>query len=226
MVDTVELVGVGAVMAAMMVAVIAIYAARYKRIPPNTAMILYGRRYAGGAGFEVWMGGGKFIVPIVEAYTLLSLELIPFDVLIEDVVVDVRNPSPMKVFDVSATGNAKISDDPDVLRRAASQLVHKSIEELRNIAVMTVVGHVRGVVASEPFGVYESDRAAETVMTRTRADLANLGIELRSLFLKFRPAGAPARNQAGATEVINRELHSLESRLRRIEEKLGLSPPA
>src|SRR5207249_2570395 len=52
------------------------YASRYKKVPPNMAMVVYGRRQKGmgGRGYQVKSGGAKFIVPIFESVEWLSLE--------------------------------------------------------------------------------------------------------------------------------------------------------
>lgn len=52
---------VGAILSMMV-----IYASRYKKVPPNKAMVVYGRRMGpGGQGYQVISGGGKFIIPII-----------------------------------------------------------------------------------------------------------------------------------------------------------------
>jgi uncharacterized membrane protein YqiK len=52
-----------------------IFASRYKKVPPNKAMVVYGRRMPSGRGYRVISGGGKFIMPIVESYEFLDLDL-------------------------------------------------------------------------------------------------------------------------------------------------------
>ena len=90
--------------------VLAIYASRYKRVPPNKAMVVYGRRSTSGKGYMVITGGGKFITPIIEAYELLSLEPFTFSRDIESVVADVADTEP-PIIRVHAEGIARISDE-------------------------------------------------------------------------------------------------------------------
>src|SRR3972149_37201 len=73
MVERDLIVGGSVLIALIFVAIVAVYANRYKKVPPDAAMILYGREYAKGRGYEVWTGGGKFIIPIVESYRFLPL---------------------------------------------------------------------------------------------------------------------------------------------------------
>ncbi|MEK6987673.1 MAG: flotillin family protein, partial [Candidatus Thermoplasmatota archaeon] len=56
------LVIVGVVFAAIL-----LYASRYKKVPPNMAMVVYGKKQSGkgGRGYQVLSGGAKLIVPIV-----------------------------------------------------------------------------------------------------------------------------------------------------------------
>ena len=57
------------------------YAARYKKVPPDAAMVVYGRGF-GGKGYDVRRGGGKFIVPILESYRFLPLGIRTLDVIV------------------------------------------------------------------------------------------------------------------------------------------------
>src|SRR5207249_2023048 len=57
------------------------YASRYKKVPPNMAMVVYGRRQKGmgGRGYQVKSGGAKFIVPIFESVEWLRLDVRTLD---------------------------------------------------------------------------------------------------------------------------------------------------
>ncbi len=221
------IVGLVVLMTLTIVGMMVLYAARYKRIPPDHAMVLYGRKYAGGKGFAVWTGGGKFIVPIVESYALISLEPMEFDLLVEDVVANVlAPPDQVRRFQVSVTAIAKVSDDVNRLQASAAMLLHKTREELRSIIAKTIEGHVRGILATEQRPEADLDAVAERVRSLADSDLANMGLEVRSLSLRIRDAEPIRAPGAGALDNVNRELHHLDLRIRRIEERLGLTPPA
>ena len=68
------------------------YASRYKKVPPNMAMVVYGRRQKamGGRGYQVKSGGAKFIVPIFESVEWLRLDVRTLDLVVTDIVTDVK----------------------------------------------------------------------------------------------------------------------------------------
>ena len=74
-----------------LMSVLLVYAARYKKVPPDKAMVVYGRGMKPGVkiGYRVISGGGKFILPIVEAYEFLPLDVRTLDVVVSDIVTDV-----------------------------------------------------------------------------------------------------------------------------------------
>src|SRR5437764_12084535 len=68
------------------------YASRYKKVPPNMAMVVYGRRQKamGGRGYQVKSGGAKFIVPIFESVEWLRLDVRTLDLVVTDIVTAVK----------------------------------------------------------------------------------------------------------------------------------------
>src|SRR2546426_2916456 len=66
------LIVIGVVVPLAILAVIGAYAARYKKVPPDAAMVVYGRKF-GGKGYVVLRGGGEFFYPIVGSYPVLPL---------------------------------------------------------------------------------------------------------------------------------------------------------
>jgi len=223
MADELVIVTVGVVIALAFVGLLGAYSARYKRVPPGHAMVVYGRRFASG-NYMVLTGGGRFIQPIIESYALISLEPIAIDMLIEDVAGSVVGPEDQgRRLQLSLTAVAKISDDVNLLKASAGQLIHKTPEEIRKIAEATLEGHARGVLATEPSPQRDMERVARIVQSRAVEDLAIMGIEIRSVFLKIRDSTRFPGRDSGPAENVNWELHQLDVRVRRIEEKLGLS---
>jgi len=184
-VETLEIVLIVLGIALAIFLALVVYASRYKKVPPDKAMVVYGRRTkAGRAGYEVITGGGKFIVPIVEAYEFLPLDVRTLDVVVTDIVTDVKE-SGAKV-NIKAVAQVRIADDPAVLRTAASQLLHKRDEEVSAIALKTLEGHVRGICATLSIEQINSDRdrVATQVQGLAANDLRNIGLEIRSFVIK------------------------------------------
>src|SRR2546422_8444581 len=173
----------GIVLAAFLL--IAIYASRYKKVPPDKAMVVYGRKTkAGRAGYQVITGGGKWILPIVEAYEFLPLDVRTLDVVVTEIVTDVKQ-SGAKI-NIKAVAQVRISDDPNTLRTAASQLLHKRDDQINEIALKTLEGHVRSICATLSVEEVNSDRDAIATQIQGLAAnvLKNMGLEIRSFVIK------------------------------------------
>lgn len=135
-----------------------LYARRYKKVPPDKAMVVYGRRQAGKKGYQVITGGAKFIWPIVESYEFLPLGIRTLDVNVDEIVTDILR-SGAKV-NIEAVAQVKVSSDPATLDTAAEHLLHKTDPEINEIAMKTLEGHVRGVCATLTLEQINSDRDA------------------------------------------------------------------
>src|SRR2546422_4991044 len=173
----------GIVLAAFLL--IAIYASRYKKVPPDKAMVVYGRKTkAGRAGYQVITGGGKWILPIVEAYEFLPLDVRTLDVVVTEIVTDVKQ-SGAKI-NIKAVAQVRISDDPNTLRTAASQLRHNRADQINETALKTLEGHVRSICATLSVEEVNSDRDAIATQIQGLAanDLKNMGLEIRSFVIK------------------------------------------
>lgn len=163
---------------------IVLYSWRYKKVPPDKAMVVYGKRQVGKKGYQVISGGAKFIVPIVESYEFLPLDVRTLDVNVNEIVTDVAR-SGAKV-NIKTVAQVKVSSDPATLDTAAEHLLHKTDSEINEIAMKTLEGHVRGVCATLTVEQINSDRDAisSQIQTMAAADLKNMGIEIRSFVIR------------------------------------------
>jgi flotillin len=159
---------------------IVIYARRYKRVPPNQAMVVFGRR-RGDVGYNVIMGGGKFILPIVEQVEYLDLSLQTLEIHVPAVIT--RSGVPLTV---ECVAQIKISNERTKLNVAAVQLLGKTREGVAQLAEATIVGQVRGVCATLEVEQINSDREALATKIREVAvpELGNMGLEIISLQVK------------------------------------------
>jgi len=222
--ETLLLVEVGVIVVLAILGMVAVYAKQYKRVPPGRAMVVFGRRFPGGKPL-VMLRGGRFIQPIIESYALLSIEPMQIDLFLEDAVGNISGTGEeVRRLNVSVAGVAKISEDADLLQTAASHLVNKSPEEIRHIVEATVEGHVRGILATTPAPETAVRKVSEKIRSAAEGDLALMGIAVPSLFLRIRDT-KPMSRGIEVVEQVSRELHRLDLRIRRIEEKLGLSTP-
>jgi flotillin len=174
------------VIAAVIFIAIGIAASRYKKVPPNMAMVVYGKRQraTGGRGYRVISGGAKVIIPIVEAVEWLRLDVRTLDLVVPDIVTDVKR-SGAKI-NIKAVAQVKVSSDEATLNTAAENLLGKTEEAVNEIALKTLEGHVRGVCATLTVEEVNSDRdaIASKILGMAGNDLRNMGIDIRSFVIK------------------------------------------
>ena len=122
---------------------VAIYATRYKRVPPDKAMVVYGKKVdpKSRKGYMVLTGGGKFIWPVVNAVEFLPLDVRTLILSVTDIVTDVKTSGAR--VNIKSVAQIKIASDPVSLDTAAEQLLHKSDPAINEIATKTLEGHVR-----------------------------------------------------------------------------------
>src|SRR3990170_628174 len=139
-------------------AAVGIYASRYKRVPPNMAMVVYGakQKQAGVRGYNVVSGGGRFVWPIVEDVAWLRLDVRTLDVVVNEIVTDVTRSGAR--INIKAVGQVKVSSDPTTLLTAAENLLGKQDQEVNEIALKTLEGHARGICATLTVEQINSDR--------------------------------------------------------------------
>ena len=164
----------------------AAYASRYKKVPPDRAMVVYGRTLdkVSGKGYTVISGGGKVIIPVFESYEYLPLDVRTLDIVVNDIVTDVVK-SGAKV-NIQGVVQVKIGSDISILNTAAEHLLHKTNAEINEIALKTMEGHVRGICATLTIEEINSERekVAEKIHRQANGDLENMGLVIRSFVVK------------------------------------------
>jgi flotillin len=166
------------------VAVIVIQASRYKKVPPDKAMVVFGRRMPNGKGYVVLSGGGRFIMPIIESYELLDLSAKVCDLELKG--VKAGGPDQQQRVSISTSTTYKVSSDPALLDAAVEHLLHVPDGELRRMVQGVMEGAIRGMCAELTTDQIEHDRDEVALRVRQRAstDLNNLGIEIRAFSIK------------------------------------------
>lgn len=166
------------------------FANRYEKVGPNEVLIVSGRSgaYTTSEGdqiqknFRIYHGGGTFVWPIREKVDRLSLELM---------TLEIKTPEFYTKFGVPiiVDGIAQIkvrSDDPGSLITAAEMFLSKSREEMNEIALQMMSGHLRAVISTMPFEeIHANPEAfAQAVQRLTAEDLANMGIQVISFTIR------------------------------------------
>ena len=164
----------------MIVLIILVYSNRYRRVPPDQAMVIFGKGY-GELGFTIIKGGGKFIVPILEEVSFLPLDVRTLDVSVPSVVT-----KEGVQLGVEAVAQVKISSDESLLKTAAEQLLHKSPEEINYVATRSLEGFIRGVCARLSVEEINVDRAkvAGEIQDVAVEELSSMGLQVVSFTIR------------------------------------------
>jgi flotillin len=171
--------------------ILAIYAVarRYKKVGPNQVMIISGRKAkiktADGrieeVGFRIRRGGGAFILPLLEKVDLLSLEIMTLDVTTPEVYT-----KPGVPIIVDGVAQVKVGGDEHSIRTSAEQFLGKTADQIKDIALQTVEGHLRAIIGTMTIeDIYKNrDQFASQVQEVAVGDLANMGLQIVSFTMK------------------------------------------
>lgn len=122
-------------------------------------------------------GGGKFIIPLLQKTSRMTLENIQVD-------FTSRNEIPTKDaihLVVDAVANMCISKDPDRMELAASKFAGYSIQQIQDTVIRVLEGNIREIISQTNFeDLIRGDKKAfsELVMENVAPNLADLGIDL------------------------------------------------
>ncbi|MBW3561098.1 MAG: hypothetical protein KY437_01220 [Actinobacteria bacterium] len=164
-----------------------VYRRRYRRIGPDEALVVYGRRAKTDRdGFRIIVGGGTFVVPFIEEAERFALHAMQLDVQLIGVLAgDQRTP-----VNVNGTATVKVPVTPDEradgfpsVRTAASNFLGMSVEQIRDALTKVVAGHLRTIVAGLSVVELYTDQArfTEDLKEKAAPELMALGY----VFLSF-----------------------------------------
>jgi len=167
-----------------------IYSSRYKKVGPNQVLVISGRRHAGVdvatgerriQNYRIVKGGGAFIWPVLERVDDLSLELMTIDVVTPKVYTIQGVP-----ITVDGVAQVKIRGDDISISTAAEQLLSKTEDEIRDVALQTLEGHLRAILGTLTVEEIYKDRDAFAAQVQDVAagDLANMGLSIVSFTIK------------------------------------------
>lgn len=148
-------------------------ARRYRKVPPNEVLVVYGRRSQEGRGYRVVAGGAAFIIPLLEEYSTISLNLIQIPLKIEN------TPNVDGVLiTVEAVGNVKISSDPELLSAAIERFLGYETDEIERQIHDILEGQLRQIIGTLRVEeiVQKREKITEQVTQNAAIDLAKIGI--------------------------------------------------
>ena len=182
------IIGVGSLLFVFFIFVI-IYASRYTKSGPNQVLVISGIKRkmvesdgtTRDVGFRIVKGGGRFVWPIFEKVDILSLELLTIDVQTPEVYTS--KGVPVKVDGVA---QIKVKGDDISIATAAEQFLSKGVEDIKNIAMQTLEGHLRAILGTMTVEeIYQNrDAFASKVQEVAAGDMANMGLTIVSFTIR------------------------------------------
>jgi flotillin len=149
-------------------------------VPPNEAAVITGRNRQLSSGERVGyrnvIGGRTLRIPIIEEVEYLALETIPIEVTVMNAFSKGNIP-----LNIEAIANVKLASQPEtVFNNAVERLLGKPPEEIRQLAQDTLMGNLRGVLATLTPEEVNEDRLgfARALAEDAGEDLAALGFHL------------------------------------------------
>jgi len=167
-----------------------VYSGRYKKVGPNEVLIISGRgtqvldsttAKTYRRTFRVVRGGGTFIWPVLERTDRLSLELMTIEIVTPNVYTLQGVP-----VTVDGVAQVKIGSDDVSIVTAAEQFLSKKTDQIQNVALQTLEGHLRAIVGAMTVEeIYKDrDKFAQRVQEVSALDMKNMGLTIVSFTIK------------------------------------------
>ena len=155
---------IGAGIGLLVLFIIILFVTSYIKAAPDEVIIISGFRQ-----LRTIIGHAGFKIPFLERADVLSLKLIPID-------VKTQNAVPTKDYinvTVDAVVNAKISDQPDDIKKAAQNFLNKDIGTIKGMIVDVLEGNMREIVGQMNLVDMVTDRkqVSEKVLENAIPDL-------------------------------------------------------
>lgn len=218
----------------------------YVAVPPNRALVLFGRNSkrrpgdlrdrAGDVRVErprVVVGGAAFVAPWDKGIGHLSLDPVSVDVTIR--TMHALEASRASGWEVRLQIQARVSTDPGRLAAAAETLLDKSEPEVQAIVRQTVDGVVPSILARlrPSDGEPDWDRLGAEIQAAVAADLTHWGLAIRTLSVtelrriapidpSVSPGGPRAGTPGGSAQRLGQLLDSFDTRMTLAERTLGI----
>jgi flotillin len=223
------------VIAAIVIVVIIALKMQYRKVGPNQVLIVSGGMKhtvvepdgtKRKIGYRTHIGGGTFVMPLVETAEALPLEVFTVEVKVSGILSSQGIP-----VDALGTSQVRVKTDETSIRRAAEQFLGKGIDGMREISMQIIEGHVRSTIGNMTVEeIYKNrDEFAEKVEGGAQKDLDHLGLSIVSFSLtdvsdtqgylesKARPQIAKAKHDAEVAEAESAKEAAIKAAIARKE---------
>jgi flotillin len=166
----------GIAIGVFVISFLSLWASRWRKVSPNEALVISGK------GVRIVTGGGTFVWPVLEKAESLSLDVMTIEVKTPPVYTGKGVP-----VQVDGIAQIKIDSQSDVLlKTAAEQFLGRTRDEVMDVALQTVEGHLRAILGNmDVEDIYKNrDVFAQRVQEVSATDLKNMGIRIVSFTLR------------------------------------------
>lgn len=125
---------------------------RYKMCPSDKILIVYGKVGAGRSA-KCLHGGATFVMPVIQNYAYMDLNPLNIDVPLKGAL----SSQNIRV-DVPSSFIVGISTQPEIMQNAASRLLGRTRQDIRDLASEIIMGQMRVVIASLTIEEINADR--------------------------------------------------------------------
>jgi len=167
-----------------------VFAKQYRKVGPNEVLIIAGGRKRTvispdgtkvKVGYRYRLGGGTFVLPFVETFYRLPMDVISLNIKTPEVLT--HNGVPIMA---EATAQVKVDSSDVAIRLAAEQFLGLGKDGIRDVSMNVLEGHMREVMGTMTVEqIYRgrqefSARVSEAV----KPDLSRMGLVMLSFALK------------------------------------------
>lgn len=172
--ETLGVLGLSAVPILMVLVAGAFFVSRYKRVPSNKILVIYGK-VGKGQMARCIHGGGALVLPLIQDSTFLSLE--PMNINIE--LKGAISKENIRVH-VPASFMVAVSTTPEIMQNAAQRLLGLNSNGIATLAQDIIFGQLRNVIASMSINEINQDRdlLLSKVKELVDAELHKVGLQI------------------------------------------------
>ncbi len=201
--DPVIWLGLIGVVVLLLLFAVALIVRQYKRCPSNKILVIYGKVGSNRAA-QCLHGGGKFVVPLIQSHSYLSLDPLVIEIPLEG-ALSLNN---IRV-NVPATFTVGISTDPVLMNNAAERLLNLDERKIRDQAQDIILGQLRLVIATLSIEEINKDREKfmSLINTNVAEEINKIGLVLINVNIRDitdESGYIEAIGKRAAAEAINR----------------------
>lgn len=183
------LVLIGAIVVVLVIIVLA-FAKQYQSVGPNEVLIISGGRKRTivepdgtkrKIGYRMHIGGGTFVMPLIERSEVLPLEVL---------TITIKTPEVLTAQGVhiiaEAAAQVKVGSDEHAIRMAAEQFLATGSQGIKDVSYHILEGRMRATIgASTVEQIYQNREEFNTnVMEASSDDFTRMGMMILSFALK------------------------------------------